>query len=489
MIRLKGVSFRYENAGEGVYNLKDIDLNVEKGECVVLCGKSGCGKTTVTRLINGLIPHYYEGQLKGSVFVDKTEIADQPLAKISQHVGSVFQNPRSQFFNVDTTGEIAFGCENQGLARAEIAGRIEKAAELFSLRDLLGRSIFDLSGGEKQRIACASVYAVQPDIFVLDEPSSNLDQAAVIKLKEILVKLKDSGHTIVISEHRLYYLMDLADRFIYLEDGKVKTQYTRDSLMKLSPQAISSMGLRTLDLRQINDQSGGKKNDMVSGVFRIENLLCKMSGRTVLDIDSLCIPAGETVAVIGHNGAGKSTFGRCFCGIGKHRGKFYLEEQEIKAKRSLKKSYMVMQDVNHQLFTESVRDEVTLNVSDSGKGDLETVFEKMGIVSIADNHPLALSGGQKQRVAITSAVYAGKKFLIYDEPTSGLDYESMCRACTLINEAARNAELSLVITHDLEFIMKCCTAVLHIENGTVKAFFLLDDKGRERLKEEFLNIK
>ena len=486
MIRLKGVSFRYENAGEGVYNLKDIDLNVEKGECVVLCGKSGCGKTTVTRLINGLIPHYYEGQLKGSVFVDKTEIADQPLAKISQHVGSVFQNPRSQFFNVDTTGEIAFGCENQGLARAEIAGRIEKAAELFSLRDLLGRSIFDLSGGEKQRIACASVYAVQPDIFVLDEPSSNLDQAAVIKLKEILAKLKDSGHTIVISEHRLYYLMDLADRFIYLEDGKVKTQYTRDSLMKLSPQAISSMGLRTLDLRQINDQSGGKKNDMVSGVFRIENLLCKMSGRTVLDIDSLCIPAGETVAVIGHNGAGKSTFARCFCGIGKHRGKFYLEEQEIKAKRRLKKSYMVMQDVNHQLFTESVRDEVTLNVSDSGKGDLETVFEKMGI---ADNHPLALSGGQKQRVAITSAVYAGKKFLIYDEPTSGLDYESMCRACTLISEAARNAELSLVITHDLEFIMKCCTAVLHIENGTVKAFFLLDDKGRERLKEEFLNIK
>ena len=112
MIRLKGVSFRYENAGEGVYNLKDIDLNVEKGECVVLCGKSGCGKTTVTRLINGLIPHYYEGQLKGSVFVDKTEIADQPLAKISQHVGSVFQNPRSQFFNVDTTGEIAFVCEN-----------------------------------------------------------------------------------------------------------------------------------------------------------------------------------------------------------------------------------------------------------------------------------------------------------------------------------------------------------------------------------------
>ena len=259
--------------------------------------------------------------------------------------------------------------------------------------------------------------------------------------------------------------------------------------MKLSPQAISSMGLRTLDLRQINDQSGGKKNDMVSGVFRIENLLCKMSGRTVLDIDSLCIPAGETVAVIGHNGAGKSTFARCFCGIGKHRGKFYLEEQEIKAKRRLKKSYMVMQDVNHQLFTESVRDEVTLNVSDSGKGDLETVFEKMGIVSIADNHPLALSGGQKQRVAITSAVYAGKKFLIYDEPTSGLDYESMCRACTLISEAARNAELSLVITHDLEFIMKCCTAVLHIENGTVKAFFLLDDKGREWLKEEFLNIK
>ena len=190
MIELKQVTFQYENAPESVYSVHNVDLTIQNGECVVLCGRSGCGKTTITRLINGLIPHYYEGNLSGHISVDGTEIKNQQLSKISQHVGSVFQNPRSQFFNVDTTSELAFGCENQGLPKEDVLRRIAEAANRFSLNGLLNRSIFELSGGEKQRIACASVYAVHPDIFVLDEPSSNLDPASILQLKDVLLKLK-----------------------------------------------------------------------------------------------------------------------------------------------------------------------------------------------------------------------------------------------------------------------------------------------------------
>lgn len=484
MIELKQVTFQYENAAESLYSIRNIDLTIQKGECVVLCGRSGCGKTTITRLINGLIPHYYEGKLSGHVSINGAEIKNQQLSKISQHVGSVFQNPRSQFFNVDTTSELAFGCENQGLPKEEILKRIEEAAKRFSLNNLLNRSIFELSGGEKQRIACASVYAVHPDVFVLDEPSSNLDPASILQLKDVLLKLKAEGKTLVISEHRLYYLLDIADRFVWLDQGEVRSTYTREEFLAFSPIQISTMGLRALDLSQV--EFGVERLEHSEHEFLFQNLDCKVSGHSVLHIESLRIPAREIVAVIGHNGAGKSTFAGCLCGIRKHTGKVFYDKTEWNAKKRLKESYMVMQDVNHQLFTESVQDEVTLNIPEEQSEQAENILKQMGIAELAECHPLALSGGQKQRVAIASALCAGKKILIYDEPTSGLDYESMRCACTLIQDTSRQAELSLVITHDLEFIMACCTCVLHIDHGTVKAFYPLDSRGKARVKKEFL---
>lgn len=486
MIEVKNASFQYENAEDDAYSLSQVNFSAKRGECVVLCGRSGCGKTTLTRLINGLIPHYYEGNLSGYVSVNGKEVKEQRLSKMARYVGSVFQNPRSQFFNVDTTGELAFGCENQGLPKEEVLARIGEAAGRFSLEGLLNRSIFQLSGGEKQRIACASVYAVQPDIFVLDEPSANLDPASILQLKEILLRLKEEGKTLVISEHRLYYLFDLADRFAYLEDGRIKSVYTKEALSIMSPGQISAMGLRTLDLNRVDEWAKPRRKGQVSQKFEIKGLECKVSGHSVLKIDSLQIPVGEIVAVIGHNGAGKSTLAGCVCGIRKHTGKVFLDGTLLKAKKRLKESYMVMQDVNHQLFTESVRDEVILNIPQALMGQVSGVLTKMGISELADCHPLALSGGQKQRVAIAGAICAGKRILIYDEPTSGLDYESMCSACVLIQDAAESAKLSLVITHDLEFIMNCCTYVLHIDHGAARAIYPLDCQGKARLRKEFI---
>lgn len=206
MIQIENVTFTY-NGSEEKENLKNISFSIKQGEVILLCGESGCGKTTLTRLINGLIPWYYEGEMTGIVKVTGKDIKEQPLHILSRHIGSVFQNPRSQFFNVDTTSEIAFSCENRGLPETEIQRRIEQTVSLFHIENLIDRNIFHLSGGEKQKVACASVSAGEPEIYVLDEPSSNLDVTAIDDLRDIISCWKAAGKTVIVAEHRLYYLI------------------------------------------------------------------------------------------------------------------------------------------------------------------------------------------------------------------------------------------------------------------------------------------
>jgi energy-coupling factor transport system ATP-binding protein len=489
MIELRNVGFKYGQAERNRRGVEAINLVIESGQFVVLCGKSGSGKTTLTRLMNGLIPHFFDGVLSGAVFIGGKEIDKQPLAKTAQIVGSVFQNPRSQFFNLDTTSELAFGCENQGMPVKEILERIDEARVTFGMDKLLDRSIFELSSGEKQRIACASVYAAGPDVFVLDEPFSNLDAPSVELLKRILKKLKEAGKTIVVSEHRLYYLSELADRFIYLEDGKFLCEYTSQSLCAMKLNTLEQLGLRSPDAQKPEWNIAPAfipRREGAGETIEIKNLRYRYGKNTALNIPSLSLRGGEITAVIGYNGAGKSTLAGCFCGILKHKGTVSLNGKALGRKKRIGKSYMVMQDVNHQLFTESVLDELVLNIPEDRKANAATILEAMELGAFADTHPLALSGGQKQRVAVAGAVCAGKEFLIYDEPTSGQDYQSMIATCDLIRGAAEEARLSLVITHDMEFILNCCTSVLHLERGTVKEYYPLDETGIEKIKVYFI---
>ena len=227
MIRIEDVSFRYSNSKDDA--LEHITLHIHKGEFVVLLGSSGCGKTTITRLINRLVPEFFEGELEGKIYIDGQDTSDMDIQDLAGIVGSVFQDPRSQFFATDTTAEIAFSCENVGLPREELCCRIERAANDLQITRLLERSIFELSSGEKQSIAIASVYALSPKILVLDEPSANLDSATTQHLMKILDSLKKQGYTIVISEHRVHYLKDIADRAILIENGKIKKEARRNA--------------------------------------------------------------------------------------------------------------------------------------------------------------------------------------------------------------------------------------------------------------------
>ena len=484
MIKIDHISFSYGEENENTGGVRDIDLNIEDGQFVVLCGESGCGKTTITRLINGLIPHYYEGQMAGEVWVNGEKVSEQPLYDTAAVVGSVFQNPRSQFFNVDTTSEITFGCENLGQPEKDIRERFAKTVRDFRLEKLMDRNIFHLSGGEKQKIACAGVSIMEPDVLVMDEPSSNLDAASILDLREILAFWKSQGKTIIVSEHRLYYLRGLADRFIYLAEGQVSRDYSAAEFEQLTEQQRSNMGLRTFALERLLPPvlPQQEKTALALHNFRF----AYKNEPETLHIMDCEIPTNRIVGIIGNNGAGKSTFSRCFCGLEKRCGEIVWNGKKYRPKDRLSTSYMVMQEVNHQLFTESVLDEVLISMEEENQDRAEEILNRLDLLAFKDRHPMSLSGGQKQRVAIASAIASKRSILFFDEPTSGLDYKHMKEVANVLRQVRDTGITVYVITHDLELILDCCTDIVHFENGSIIDQFQMDEAGLEKIRNYFI---
>lgn len=484
MIKIDHISFSYGEENENTGGVRDIDLNIEDGQFVVLCGESGCGKTTVTRLINGLIPHYYEGKMTGEVWVNGAKVSEQPLYDTAAVVGSVFQNPRSQFFNVDTTSEITFGCENLGQPEKDIRERLAKTVRDFRLEKLMDRNIFHLSGGEKQKIACAGVSIMEPDVLVMDEPSSNLDAASILDLSKILAFWKSQGKTIIVSEHRLYYLRGLADRFIYLADGQVSHDYSAAEFEQLTEQQRSDMGLRTFALERLLPPVLPQQAKTALAL-RNFHFAYKNEPET-LHIMDCEIPTNRIVGIIGNNGAGKSTFSRCFCGLEKRCGEIVWNGKKYRPKDRLNTCYMVMQEVNHQLFTESVLDEVLISMEEANQKRAEEILSRLDLLDFKDRHPMSLSGGQKQRGAIASVIASKRSILFFDEPTSGLDYRHMKEVANVLRQV-RDAGITVyVITHDLELILDCCTDIIHLEDGSIIDQYGMDEDGLRKIREYFI---
>ena len=505
MILLKDVSYEWE---DGRTALKNINLEIKKGEFVLISGKSGSGKSTLGSVMNGLIPHYYKGKMQGEAFVSGKDISKLLLHEIGHIVGTVFQDPRSQFFTTTTDEEIAFGLQTICKSRDEIKQRVEEVYAELDTPELKGKSVFELSSGQKQKIAIASIYAMNPKVLILDEPSANLDMKATFDLFLILEKLKKKGTTVVLIEHRLYYVKSLFDRFLLMKDGEIAQDLSREEVIHLEGEFWDENGLRTLELEeyrisekkdsyQLNDESISGKG--LKFCYPSTTKVGNKQKQYILNHLDFNMECGKAIGLIGLNGTGKTTFARVISGLEKIKeGKIWAEkDKELNRKDLMDMSYFVFQDSDYQLFSESVLDEMLLGISSKDKKEntqkAKSILNVLGLDKYIDKHPFALSRGEKQRLTIACGMMKQAKIFIYDEPTSGCDKDSMLSVAKLIEEQLKNGTTVLVISHDFEFLANTVSKLWVMGDGKIETVldmsesnkFLILDKmrgGRELVR-------
>ncbi|MDO5732879.1 MAG: ABC transporter ATP-binding protein [Eubacteriales bacterium] len=454
MIDLKHVNVRYN--GETI--LEDINLHVSAGECLLVTGLSGSGKSTLLKLINGLIPHFDRADVEGEIQVAGINPRDEALYVTSRKVASVFQNPKTSFFNTDTRSELLFYLENRGFPREEMKRRMDACIEHFKIEQLMDRSIFQLSGGEKQILSIASCLITGNEIIVLDEPTSNLDEIYSAKISDMLRELKSMGKTLIIAEHRFPFIRDLVDRAIYLEAGRLRFEKSGQDFFALSESERKSLGLRSLH------KSPPPKTTFIGGNdYRIESLkLPFVHENRCLKIDSLGFEKSKLIGLTGRNGIGKSSLLRNLIGQSRPAGAVYFEAQRLSRRTRIQRSFLVMQDVNAELFSDSVLEECQIGNHCSREDCLE-LLARLHLEDLIDRHPVSLSGGQKQRLVIALALLSKRPILFFDEPSSGMDYFHMQQIATLLREIKED-RIVFVITHDLELIEAAVDEIISVED-------------------------
>lgn len=463
MLHLDGVTYTYPFQAEPA--LRDVCLRIEPGEAVLVTGPSGGGKSTLLRLMNGLIPHVHGGQIKGRAALSGQDMASMSLREISRTVSTLFQDPEKQFLALTVADEIAFALEWRESDSRAVAEKAERAIHDFGLGELRDASIYELSEGQKQKVALAAVSALSPKVLTLDEPTANLDPRAAADLAEHLARLKAEGVTLVIADHRLAWVGRLVDRVVVIDQGRVVAD---GDWATLSDDGFRSrIGLRAVDWPDCGHvrRSNAPSADCL---VHWEQLTFGYRGRpTLFENAEIGIHRDAVTALTGSNGCGKTTLAKLMAGLIKpRRGALRRCGQAIRPRDLLSTTGMAMQNSELQLYQRSAIGEVVHAAGGQGRrlnrAEAMGWLSRVGLDGIADRHPQSLSGGQKQRLVVACAAARAGDLLILDEPTSGLDGAQMYALADLLDQRRAAGLSSLVITHDLELIARVCTHELRL---------------------------
>ena len=508
-IEFKNVAFTYEGANKPA--LKDINLTVSSGEIILITGPAGSGKTTLCSCINGLVPHYHEGELSGDVFVKEYNTRIARVGGLASIVGMVFQDPESQLVTNSVADEVAFGPENLGVPRETIKERIAEALKATRLEGYDEREPHTLSGGEQQACVIASIYAMHPEIYVLDEPLANLDPEGKAQVLRVVVEIaKQRGKTLILVEHALEEVLPLVDRVIVLNEGQIVRDgtveevleageisfvFTRPAIVQLGekygfqPLPLSSEAFYEkmragYSLGKIKwEENAPDINPHTDRVIEMEDLFFsyhqnQISQRAALAGVSLSINAGEIVAIMGRNGSGKTTLIRHIIGLLQpDKGKVVVLGNDVASTPThtlARKVGFCFQNPNHQIVSFNVRDEIIFGLKAHGidPSEFETrirqSLEFVNMGDFIDAEVFDLGKGQKQRVALASVLSLNPDILIVDEPTTGQDPRMAREIFEIIQRLNETGTTVLMITHQIDYAATFAKRAVVMREGKIR---------------------
>jgi energy-coupling factor transport system ATP-binding protein len=486
---LENLSFRYRDRQE--LAIQDISLKVAAGELLLIAGASGCGKTTLIRSINGLVPRSYKGELNGQVLLYGEDTVKWSIAQISQIVGTVLQDPERQILGTRVLNEVAFGLENMALTRSEIRQRVEVALEYLGISHLRDRETFSLSGGEKQKIALAGILAMRPSILLLDEPLASLDPVSAQETLTLVRRLVDEGMTVLMVEHRVEDVMKInPDRVMFMVDSRVRYKGAIEGLnkvvdyheIKLPAEMIIERAAQDPPPKELHLLPSIAKTEALEKpepLVRFENVsFYYESSVDVLHDITLPINRGDVIAVLGPNGAGKTTLVKHAIGLLKPKSGQVIVNGQDTRKMSVAKIAntvgYVFQSPSHMLFAPTVQEELAFGPKNLGHAPEEIekeVSKALDIVNLSGREqdpPLALSFGQQKRVSIAAILAMRSRILVMDEPTAGQDYKNYMEFMDAILQLP-SFEAILFITHDIDLAVIYANRVLLVNEGRVVA--------------------
>lgn len=498
---VENIAFRYRDREQTA--IRNISFSAEKGELLLIAGASGCGKTTLIRAINGLVPRSYKGELTGQILVHGKDTRGWKLSDISQSVGTVLQDPERQILGTKVINEVAFGLENLGLSRSEILQRADEALTYLKISHLRNRETFNLSGGEKQKVALAGVLAMRPSILLLDEPLASLDPASALETLEMVRMLADEGLTVLMVEHRVEDVLKIRpDRVMFIDDGEIKYLGNLKGLEEVVDYRRIKLPAPVIIERAKRDPAPAALNFLPSGqaagggdpapLVRFDQVAFGYDAEVeVLHGISLDIKRGDVIAVLGPNGAGKTTFVKHAIGLLKPKSGQVLVNNKSTREASVAEIAStlgyVFQSPSHMLFAPTVNDELSFgpkNLKHAPEQIAQDVKQSLEIVNLADkgnDPPLSLSFGQQKRVSIAAILAMRSKILVMDEPTAGQDYHNYMNFMDAILQLP-GFEAILFITHDLDLATIYANRVILVADGRIQA----DGKPEEILKDEEL---